>query len=101
VESEGTEDAAMMQASLAIFYSNASVIDEGGVNGFAFDVLDNSSSGLDANSTRDSFVPYEQRLATYIVPAVFTLIFIIGVLGNGCLILIFFRHRAMRNVPNT
>lgn len=32
---------------------------------------------------------------------VFTIIFLIGVLGNGTLILIFIRHRNMRNVPNT
>jgi hypothetical protein len=91
----------MMEASSGIFYFNASVSDDGGVNGSMYDLNDNSSTALDGNLTRDSYVPYEQRLATYIIPAIFTLIFIIGVLGNGCLILIFFRHRAMRNVPNT
>lgn len=38
---------------------------------------------------------------TYIVPIVFSLIFFVGVLGNGTLVLIFLRHRIMRNVPNT
>lgn len=95
------DEVAMMEASSGIFYFNASVADDSGDNGSVFDIFSNSSSSLDANATRESFVPYEKRLATYIVPAIFMLIFIIGVLGNGCLILIFFRHRAMRNVPNT
>ncbi|XP_059476265.1 neuropeptide CCHamide-1 receptor-like [Neocloeon triangulifer] len=47
------------------------------------------------------YVPYEQRPETYIVPVVFAIIFVVGVLGNGSLILIFARHRRMRNVPNT
>lgn len=55
----------------------------------------------DAANMSEPYVPYEERFATYIIPLIFALIFIIGVLGNGCLILIFFRHRAMRNVPNT
>jgi hypothetical protein len=47
------------------------------------------------------YVPYEKRLETYIVPVVFALIFFVGVVGNGTLVLIFIRHRKMRNVPNT
>ncbi|KAG5677840.1 hypothetical protein PVAND_007562 [Polypedilum vanderplanki] len=54
-----------------------------------------------ATTTPVPYVDYEDRLETYLVPTIFALIFIIGVLGNGCLILIFFRHRTMRNVPNT
>lgn len=54
-----------------------------------------------ANATETSYTPYEERLETYIVPTVFALIFIVGVLGNGTLIVVFLRHRAMRNVPNT
>lgn len=46
------------------------------------------------------YVPYTERPETYIVPVLFAIIFIIGVLGNGVLILIFLRHRTMRNVPN-
>jgi hypothetical protein len=52
------------------------------------------------NVTEVPYVQYEDRLETYIIPTIFALIFLIGVLGNGCLILIFFRHRTMRNVPN-
>lgn len=48
-----------------------------------------------------TYRPYQQRPETYIVPAVFAVIFFVGVMGNGTLVLIFARHRTMRNVPNT
>lgn len=47
------------------------------------------------------YTPYENRPETYIVPVLFAIIFVVGVLGNGTLVVIFLRHRAMRNVPNT
>ncbi|XP_039955533.1 neuropeptide CCHamide-1 receptor [Bactrocera tryoni] len=47
------------------------------------------------------FVPYVMRPETYIVPVLFALIFIVGVLGNGTLIVVFLGVRQMRNVPNT
>jgi hypothetical protein len=47
------------------------------------------------------YIPYNKRPETYIVPVLFALIFVVGVLGNGTLVLIFIRHRNMRNVPNT
>ncbi|XP_075214785.1 neuropeptide CCHamide-2 receptor-like isoform X2 [Lycorma delicatula] len=53
------------------------------------------------NYTDDGYVPYSQRPETYIVPVLFALIFLVGALGNGTLVLIFARHRTMRNVPNT
>lgn len=49
----------------------------------------------------DQYTPYVQRPETYIVPLLFAIIFVVGVLGNGTLIVIFLRHRAMRNIPNT
>ena len=58
----------------------------------------NGSSSPD--SDLEAYVPYHQRPETYIVPVLFAIIFIIGVLGNGTLILIFLKHRTMRNVPN-
>lgn len=61
-----------------------------------FDINEDST-----NVTALQYEPYEKRLSTYIMPTVFTLIFLIGVVGNGCLILIFFRHKSMRNTPNT
>lgn len=49
----------------------------------------------------EPFQPYIERPETYIVPFIFALIFIIGVVGNGTLVAVFVRHKAMRNVPNT
>ncbi|KAL1470669.1 hypothetical protein MTO96_024119 [Rhipicephalus appendiculatus] len=48
----------------------------------------------------EEFVPYEQRLETYVVPTLFAFIFLVGLLGNGTLILVFIRNRTMRSVPN-
>lgn len=45
--------------------------------------------------------PYPERLETYIVPFIFSIIFVVGVVGNGTLIMIFLKHRSMRNIPNT
>ncbi|GFT40702.1 neuropeptide CCHamide-1 receptor [Nephila pilipes] len=58
---------------------------------------------IDDNGTWNNteYVPYEQRLETYIVPAVFALVFIVGLLGNGTLIFIFLLHKHMRTIPNT
>lgn len=47
------------------------------------------------------YVKVLDRPETYIVTVLYTLIFIVGVLGNGTLVIIFFRHRSMRNIPNT
>lgn len=49
----------------------------------------------------DCYTPYAERPETYIVPVLFAIIFVVGVLGNGTLVIIFLRHRAMRNIPNT
>lgn len=64
-------------------------------------MTDYPNSSLNYSSTTEvPYIQYEDRPETYIIPFIFALIFIVGVLGNGCLILIFFRHRTMRNVPN-
>lgn len=52
-------------------------------------------------SEEDDYVRPMDRPETYLVIVLFTLIFIVGVLGNGTLVIIFFRHRSMRNIPNT
>lgn len=49
----------------------------------------------------EDYTPYYTRPETYIVPVVFAIIFVVGVVGNGTLVVVFLRHRAMRNVPNT
>lgn len=90
-----------MEMNTGIYYLNGSgFLEENSDSDFSLEYL-NSTAMPDVNTTQLPYVPYEKRLATYIIPLIFLLIFIIGVLGNGCLILIFFRHRAMRNVPNT
>lgn len=53
------------------------------------------------STTEIPYQDYEFRFETYAVPVIFGLIFIVGVLGNGTLVVVFLRHRAMRNVPNT
>lgn len=66
-------------------------------------MLPNESYSLLDNSTdiAAGYIPYAERLETYLVPALFTVIFLAGFVGNGTLVLIMMRHRAMRNVPNT
>lgn len=65
----------------------------------------NDSAVTDFNETElnstTPFLPYEERISAYLMPIIFGFIFLIGSVGNGVLILIFFRHRAMRNTPNT
>lgn len=53
------------------------------------------------STTEIPYQAYEFRPETYLVPLIFGIIFIVGVLGNGTLVIVFLRHRAMRNVPNT
>uniref|UniRef100_A0A182FTD1 G-protein coupled receptors family 1 profile domain-containing protein n=1 Tax=Anopheles albimanus TaxID=7167 RepID=A0A182FTD1_ANOAL len=62
---------------------------------------DTSPFNASTVATETPYTPYERRPETYIVPILFAAIFIVGVLGNGTLIIVFLRHRAMRNVPNT
>ncbi|VVC40494.1 Bombesin receptor-like,G protein-coupled receptor, rhodopsin-like,GPCR, rhodopsin-like, 7TM [Cinara cedri] len=59
-------------------------------------VNDSANMSVDAPNGYD----YADRLETYIVPALFALIFVVGTVGNGTLVLIFVRHKHMRNVPN-
>lgn len=86
-----------MEMNSGIYYNGSSAEE---ANNSILEYFNNTTSP-ESNTTSGDYTPYAQRLATYIVPIIFALIFIIGVIGNGCLILIFFRHRAMRNVPNT
>ncbi|XP_059622454.1 neuropeptide CCHamide-1 receptor-like isoform X2 [Phlebotomus argentipes] len=62
--------------------------------------VDLNGTGFE-NTTQVAYTPYENRPETYIVPVIFFLIFVVGVIGNGTLVVVFLRHRAMRNVPNT
>lgn len=53
------------------------------------------------NMEEVSYQGYQYRPETYIVPIIFGMIFLAGLMGNGMLIAVFVKHRAMRNVPNT
>lgn len=64
----------------------------------------NTQHGLDADDECNNgscYTPYSERPETYVVPVIFALIFTVGVVGNGTLVVIFMRHRALRNIPNT
>ncbi|KAH8402227.1 hypothetical protein KR009_010498 [Drosophila setifemur] len=63
------------------------------------DLVTENSSELAVTET--PYVPYSSRPETYIVPILFAMIFVVGVLGNGTLIVVFLSVRQMRNVPNT
>lgn len=69
------------------------------------DTVNKSRSNESVNNilynSNDTYTPYSDRPETYIVPIVFAIIFVVGVLGNGTLVITFMRHRAMRNIPNT
>lgn len=53
------------------------------------------------NTEEVSYKGYQYRPETYIVPIIFGIIFLAGLMGNGMLIAVFVKHSSMRNVPNT
>lgn len=53
-----------------------------------------------AANTEPPYYPIHERPETYIVPAVFVFIFVVGAVGNGTLVFLFVRYPNMRNVPN-
>ena len=60
-------------------------------------------NGTNSNSSgggSGGYVPYEARPETYIVPLIFLLIFVLGTIGNGTVIYIFYQHKSMRTVAN-
>ncbi|XP_076060764.1 uncharacterized protein LOC143036836 [Oratosquilla oratoria] len=59
-------------------------------NGSFYDQFDNQSK------IEEDSVPYTYRPETYIIPAVFFLIFVTGAVGNGALIFMFARYRQLR-----
>ncbi|KAG8327029.1 Neuropeptide CCHamide-1 receptor [Homalodisca vitripennis] len=71
-------------------------------NSTADDDFNNGSRVTEVtNKSSTEIPPYPDRPETYYVPVLFSLIFLVGVVGNGTLVVIFIRHRTMRNVPNT
>ena len=55
----------------------------------------------DDDDDQDGYIEYRDRPETYVVPILFSVIFLVGVLGNGSLIYVLCRHKSMRSVPNT
>jgi hypothetical protein len=84
-----------------VFYSEADAMDTMMMDNFSYYGDMENATLLNMNVTEQPYVPYEHRPETYIVPILFAIIFLVGILGNGTLVVVFIRHRAMRNVPNT
>ncbi|XP_026805202.1 neuropeptide CCHamide-1 receptor-like, partial [Rhopalosiphum maidis] len=61
--------------------------------------MTNTSSANSTLSIND-YYDYTERPETYIVPVLFAIIFVVGMIGNVTLVLIFVRNKQMRNVPN-
>ncbi|XP_060823835.1 neuropeptide CCHamide-2 receptor-like [Bombus pascuorum] len=53
-----------------------------------------------SNKEDNNYVPYDQRPETYIVPVIFLLILVVGVIGNGIMVFTLLSDASMRNVPN-
>ncbi|TMW45762.1 hypothetical protein DOY81_009158, partial [Sarcophaga bullata] len=91
----------------SLFFENITRTSLLGVSNSGSGSGSSSSSSTGANfdgydsDTTFSYVPPMQRPETVFITILFLLIFIVGVLGNGTLVIIFFRHRSMRNIPNT
>lgn len=99
IASEWQTNISVAQSSIVDWLHATSNINDTDNNDDAINGTKNSDLN---NGTID--VPYEDykyRPETYMVPIMFGIIFIVGVVGNGTLIIVFIRHRAMRNVPNT
>jgi bombesin receptor subtype-3 len=91
----------MTENSNFALYSEADVMETVMWDNFSYYGDLQNATLLALNVTEQPYVPYEHRPETYIVPILFALIFLVGILGNGTLVVVFIRHRAMRNVPNT
>ncbi|KAG5679452.1 hypothetical protein PVAND_009017 [Polypedilum vanderplanki] len=63
--------------------------------------MDNYTDISNHSLEDEDLIPYSARIENRIVYILFSLIFIVGILGNSTVILIFLRHISMRNVPNT
>jgi len=50
--------------------------------------------------SEEDYVSYAERPETYVVPLIFSIIFIVGLIGNGTLVHIIVRNKSMRNLPN-
>ncbi|XP_030388059.1 neuropeptide CCHamide-1 receptor [Scaptodrosophila lebanonensis] len=95
---------ALWELALTTTASTAGTFLLDGNNGSTSNGSDNNggaNQSIDGSATETPYVPYGRRPETYIVPFLFALIFVVGILGNGTLIVVFLSVRQMRNVPNT
>ena len=60
--------------------------------------LENITSGQEHDSSADTVVGKDPGV--FVVPVVFAVIFIVGIIGNGTLIFIVLRNKVMRSTPN-
>ena len=63
--------------------------------------MSNGNTTAEDSQDDDGYIAYYERPETFIVPVVFGLIFLVGVVGNASLIWILLRNKNMRSVPNT
>ncbi|XP_011500077.1 PREDICTED: gastrin-releasing peptide receptor-like [Ceratosolen solmsi marchali] len=64
-------------------------------------INDTDDKNVHLELSEENYTPYGERPETYIVPIVFVCILVVGVIGNGVLVITICRHANMRNVPNT
>lgn len=64
------------------------------------DIMNVNQSALMNAMNNETYIPYESRPETYVVPIIFLFIFVLGVLGNGTVVYIFYQHKSMRTVAN-
>ena len=62
----------------------------------------NTTNLLAINTNESSSGGQENKVTDihYIPLILFAIIFVVGVIGNGTLIIVFLFHRSMRNIPN-
>ena len=65
-------------------------------------MANNVAENITVEDSQDDggYVSYYDRPETFIVPVVFGVIFLVGVVGSASLIWILLRNKDMRNVPN-
>lgn len=60
----------------------------------------NTNECTNAHHSQDSDGLFAKSTEAYVVPIVFSVIFVVGIIGNGTTIFIVLRNKTMRNVPN-
>lgn len=87
--------------SLAMDFTSDSISSQTDIWSMEMNDTNVTVSTTPTNTEEVPYQGYQYRPETYIVPIIFGIIFLAGLMGNGMLIAVFVKHRAMRNVPNT